>query len=282
VAPRGLSKGLSPLGDILMDGFQTFSEHVELDQPGGVEKIFQYTVATKKIDEFKNRYPKAKLAKIFLKSESLMAEDDAFLIGPTEYSNWLLSEALQMKKDLIQVESDLVVEVQSNEMQHVKTLQGKSFSFDKVVFAGGIHNRYWKQMAPKTALETAKAVQGCYWEFNKLNWKLPSFSLTIDGDNLIWNQRLSRLLIGSTSQETAHVLAPINQLKAIYERIDEFCDLDLPLMEAGIIKVGIREKARKREPYLIQEGHQFFIGGLYKNGFSLALKIARNFSHQHL
>lgn len=282
VAPRGLSVGLSPLGDMLIDGFRTFSEHVELEHPAGVEKIIQYTAATKKSDEFKKRYPGATYGKTFLKAETLLATDNAFLIEPKTYSDWLLAEALILQKDKIKVIEDFVTEVEEKDFVHVKTLNGKHLIFDKVIFAGGSYNAFWKNIAPESKLKTSRAVQGSYFEFDEVNWEMESFSLTLDGDNVIWNKTFKKLLIGSTSVETNHLMPSKKALAEIYHRLEALCDLELPPMARASIKVGLREKAQKREPYMVDAGKKYFLGGLYKNGFTLALKIARNFSHQHL
>lgn len=274
VAPRGLSEGVSALGDMLMDGFKTFSQHVTLENPPGVKKISQYTVATKKLGDFQKRYPSSKKSQQFLKDEMLMQTDDAYLIDPQTYSDWLLAEAKFMYQDKLEIIPEMVTEVQENEFFHVKTINGRSMTFDKVVFTCGTYNRFWNK--------PSKPVQGSYFEWNDVKWNTPSFSLTLDGDNLIWNNDLKRLLIGSTSVETNHLLPPENSLKEIHLRLKALCDLELPEMSKAVIKVGLREKAPKREPYIAQENNKFFLGGLYKNGFTLALKIARNFSHQHL
>ncbi len=261
-----------------MDGFRTFSGHVEVDKPAGVEKILQYTVATKKIDDFKKRYPGSVIGKSFLKSEALMATDDAYLIEPKTYSDWLLSEA---KNQFITI-NDFVTEVNDKDLIHVKTISGKELTFDKVIFAGGSYNAFWKNLAPETKLKTSKSVQGSYFEFNDVIWDMDSFSLTLDGDNIVWNKPFNKLLIGSTSLETINLLPPLMALSEIYHRLENLCDLKLPPLSSGEVKVGLREKAQKREPYMIDAGKKYFLGGLYKNGFTLALKIARNFSHQHL
>lgn len=275
VAPRGLSEGLSPLGDLLIDGFKNFSEHVSIDNPTGVEKIIQYTGATKKLDEFKKRYPLAENSRKFLKDEMLMQVDAGFLIDPKTYTDWLLAEAKFMYQDKLVIIPELVTEVQPNEFYHVKTINGRSMTFDKVVFTCGTYNRFWQN-------KTSKPVQGSYYEWISVQWDTPSFSLTLDGDNLIWDNHQKRLLIGSTSLETVHLLPPEKSLREIYVRLEALCDLKLPAISSAVIKVGLREKAQKREPYVAQENNKFFLGGLYKNGFTLALKIARSFSHQHL
>ena len=276
VAPRGVTSGHSKLGDEILEGFQTFSEHVKLDRPKGVETITQYTGATTKLDQFKQRYPSHKLMKGFLRDETLVATEEAFLIDPKTYTDWLLDEALFMDKGHIEVVDDFVTEVHEQERLHVKTHNGLNLSFDKIVFACGSYNRFWK---PSKA---SKPVQGSYLEFNNVELNLDSFSLTLEGDNLIWNKPMRRMLIGSTSIETNHVLHPSKELENIYERIVKAVDFILPQLGMGEVKVGLREKASKREPYIVQEGHKIFAGGLYKNGFTLSLKMTRSLSHQLL
>ncbi len=274
VAPRGLSAGLSPLGDALLDGFNTFADHVAQDRPEGVEKIVQYTAATKKLDDFKKRYPNSELTSTFLKAETLMQKDSAYLIDPKSYSDWLLKDAL------IEVIEDLVTEVHEGS---ITTLSGKKRVFDKVIFAGGSYNRFWQNLMPDSKkLKSSKSIQGSYYEWSEISWELPSFSLTLDGDNLIWDNRFKRLLVGSSTLETHHLLPPSNELHEIFKRLERLCDLNLPPSAKAVIKTGLREKAQKREPYIESSGNHYFLGGLYKNGFTLALKIAKNFSHQHL
>lgn len=187
-----------------------------------------------------------------------------------------------MEKYHLELIEDLVIDVEENERVHIKTQDGRSHSFDKVIFAGGNYNRFWTQLAPTSKLKSSKPVQGSYYQFDLIQWEMDSFSLTLDGDNLIWNRPLKRLLIGSTTEDKGHVLPPMEELRAIYQRISNAVALELPPIEKGEIKVGLREKAQKREPYLFQEGHKIFIGGLYKNGYTLSLKMAKDLSRQFL
>lgn len=276
VAQRGVTAGHSKLGDDILDGFRIFSDHVQLDSPSGIETITQYSGATAKLEMFKKRYPEGSVTKEFLRTETYIAKEKAFLIDPKTYSDWLLNEALFMDKDHIDVIDDFVTEVTEQERLHVKTHNGLNLSFDKIVFACGSYNRFWNP--PKTS----KPVQGSYLEFNEVDLDHESFSLTLDGDNLIWNKPLRRLLIGSTSTEINHVLHPAMELEAIYERLSSAVDFRLPQLGMGEVKVGLREKASKREPYIVQDGSKIFTGGLYKNGFTLSLKLSRTLSHQIL
>ena len=151
-----------------------------------------------------------------------------------------------------------------------------------MVFAGGSYNRFWTSLVPDSKLKTSRPVQGAYFQFDNVKWEMDSFSLTLDGDNLIWSKPFKRLLVGSTSMETNHLFPPFDELKAIYQRISQSIDLEIPPMVQGEVKVGLREKAQKREPYLFEEGHKIFFGGLYQNGYSLGLQMAQDLSRQFL
>lgn len=275
VAPRGVTSGHSPLGDLLIEGFMEFSEHVELDRPEGVETITQYTGTTEKLEAFKARYPNGSIRKEFLKENSYLANDKAYLIDPETYTDWLLTESRIILGAKLEIIEDLVTEIDRSEHFHLKTHAGRNLAFDKVVMTAGAYNKFWKDLSQKS-------VQGSYLEFQNVDLKVPSLSLTYNGDNLIWSEKTRKLLIGSTTFETNHFLPPEKELKEIYQRIKEAVEFDLPEFEQGKIKVGLREKARKREPYIHEENNLIFLGGLYKNGFTLSLKLARDLSRRYL
>jgi glycine/D-amino acid oxidase-like deaminating enzyme len=282
VAPRGITSGHSLLGDSLVEGMKVFSEHVEYDQPAGIQKITQFNATTTKVEAFCKRYPEASLGDSFLKSPAWMSTESGYMIDPGTYTQWLLDEARSMEQSHLEIIHDLVTEVQEGERLHLKTLNGRNLSFDKVVFACGSYNRFWKELVPDSKLKTSKPAQGSYFEFGRVDWKYPSFSLTINEDNVIWNAPLKRLFIGATTKDSVHYLAPRKELHEIYERLLNISTLELPPVSQGVIKVGLREKAQKREPYIVQKDNLYFIGGLYKNAFTLSLKMTKNLSHQLL
>jgi glycine/D-amino acid oxidase-like deaminating enzyme len=281
-ALRGITKGHSPLGDQLVDGFDFFSRHIEEARPLGVEKIIQYNGATEKLDQFKLRYPSGEFSNRFLKEALFLATENAFMIDPKTYLTWLLDRTKSFKTFPIHEVDDLVIEVVEGERIQLKTLHGKSFLFDKVIFTAGSYNRFWKELHPDSKLKSSKPSQGSYLEFQNLSWEMDSFSLTIDGDNVIWNKPFQRLYVGSTTSESLHELPPLKELEAIYHKLHSRLSFELPKFQEGLLKVGLREKAQKREPYLLKKENLIFFGGLYKNAFTLSMKMARDLSHQYL
>lgn len=268
VAPRGVSEGHSPLGNLLMEGFQTFKQHALFDDPDGVTPITQFTASSEKVPEFKLRYPHGsetnELTYLKLKKSVYLATENGFMIHPEVYLDYLLKKASQNLP--LTVVQDLVTDVVPGSQVRLGTQKGESFLFDRVIMAGGVANAYFGQKS--------QAVQGSYLRFEAPQFGPTPFSITINGDNLIYlpNQYL---LIGSTSMVTTHEMEPFRELRKVYGRIKSWVELKLPSIDAAETVVGLREKATKRMPYIKQEDKMIFFGGLYKNGFSLALSESR-------
>ncbi len=281
-ALRGTVKGLSTLGDQLVDGFTALKEHVELESPLGVEKIFQFSAASKNLDQFNKRHPGATLSRRFFLDEILLEQEEAFLFEPRTYLNWLRFQAQALEQFELEVFQDMVVDISEGERVSVKTLNGRTLFFDRVVFAGGSYNRFWKNLIPDSKLKTSRPVPGSYLEYLDVLWNEDSFSLTLNGDNIVWNKPLRKLLIGSTSTDDTHCLPRLAELKDIYLNLRNGTTLMLPPFEKGMIKTGLREKAQKRESYIVSKGKISFIGGLYKNAFGVSLSLSRSFTRQLL
>lgn len=279
-APRGVTSGHSPLGDELVRGFEILKSHMENDQPSGVEKILQHTTSRDNSEAFRKRYPEGQISTLFLKEASYVATEEAYLFDPQTYLQWLTEKAREVFGERLSFVEEFVTEVREGEKVALITQTGRECHVDQVVFACGSYNRLWKNEIPESRLKTSRPVQGSYLEFTDLNWAESSFSLTLGSDNIVWNQPLKRLYIGSTSFECSHELPPERELLEIYQRLMLQTSLTLPHPQAGRIKVGLREKAQKREPYVVTKNRITFVGGLYKNAFTLAPKMASELSHQ--
>ena len=282
VAPRGVTRGHSSLGDLILEGVETFSQHAKRDLPAGVYPMIQFTGALTKIEAFKERYPfgqiRNQLSAIPLKTDIYFAEEEGFQIDPALYLDWLLNEA-KKKLPLLKLDK-FVTGIEKGDRISLTTQDEGVFEVDELVLATGAYSPYWKMLFPNSKLHTSRPVQGSYLEFTGRPLELPSLSITLDGHNLINHAASGKLLIGSTTSELSHSLAPIKELRKIYDFFNDYLKISLPLFEEGAVLVGHREKAQKRSPYVVSENNITCIGGLYKNGFSLSLKMTRNFSHQ--
>lgn len=270
VAPRGVSTGHSDLGDLLVEGFKTFSEHVMKDKPSGVFPITQYTAALTRLEQFQKRYPQGSHRRSFPSfsfSESLYtAEEEGFLLDTRLYLDWLIHESGELP---LRIVNDFVTGIEEEEEKmRLLTHKKEEVLVDQIIFCGGSYNRFWETS------KTGRPIQGSYLEFDR-DYGNESFSLTLEGDNLIYQAHAKKLLIGSTTSDSTHEIPPMHQLEDIYLRLKDRLELTLPEMSQGRVMVGLREKASKRAPYLFNEGKKFYLGGFYKNGFSLGLLMAR-------
>lgn len=276
VAARGVSTGLSSLGDSLAESFILFEKHVVDDAPLGVTSITQYSGASSKIDQFKKRFPESREAVAFgpvkARRSYCQAEEAAYMIDPETYLDWLLKSSESLPMDKIQ---DFVTEIHAGAKVRLKTQSGREYFCDKLILAGGVYNQYWKSHLASEKESLSKTVPGSYLEFNNVELKMPSLSLTIDGDNFIYDSTKKRLLMGSTTSDCSHEFPPQLEIQEIHRRLCSSLEVKLPDFSQALVKTGLREKAPKREPYLIQNENIFGIGGLYKNGFSLNLKLSK-------
>ncbi|MBA2403626.1 MAG: FAD-dependent oxidoreductase [Bdellovibrionales bacterium] len=270
VAARGLTSGHSELGDLLIASFNTFSLHVQNDLPDGVFPITQFSAASTKLDQFKQRYPEGKSSRQFLdlsfNQDLYLAQEPAYLIDPAIYLKWLSDESrhlpLELKNDFVMSVEELPQGIE------IKTNNGHVELFDSVIFAGGASNIFWRE-GIQDDLNKVKPVQGSYLEFKHADFGVRSFSLTLDGDNLIYHAHTKKLLLGSTTMPGQLEIAPVSSLQEIYQRLQSHLQTTLPDFATAEIKIGIREKAPKRSPYMLNQGKRWWIGGYYKNGYSL-------------
>jgi glycine/D-amino acid oxidase-like deaminating enzyme len=276
-APRGVTAGKSPLGDMLLEGHHIFRQHCLEDRPEGVFFVPQYTGAISKLDTFQTRYAegqwRSSCAGLNLKQSVYFAREEAILVDPPLYLDWLKRSARQTLP--IECINQFVTAIVPGEKVTIKTLDQQEFQADQVVLATGAYSRLWQGIFAGGNFPVTKSVQGAYLEYGEIDWGAESFSFTLEGDNLIYRAHSKVLLIGSTSSESTLELAPLSELKAIHERLSSALLTTLPAFATGEVKVGLREKGPRREPYVVEQNNVFMLGGLYKNAYNLGLRTAR-------
>jgi glycine/D-amino acid oxidase-like deaminating enzyme len=249
---------------------------VHEDGPSGVTTGPQFTGATVKLEQFQKRYPSGsevlRVGELELKRPTYFAREEAFLIHPPEYLAWLLDESCRCLP--IEKYNDLVIGLERADVITLSTQRGERFSCDEVILCTGAATRFWRQLFPEGRLHSARPVQGAYFEFTGITGFGSSFSFTIDGDNLIYDAQRKTLLLGSTTADRTYELAHEAELLAVHERLSEKLSLKLPAPGTGTIRVGLREKAPRREPYCERDRNLAALGGFYKNGYTLSLLMA--------
>ena len=275
VAARGVLPGLSPLGDMIHQGIHFFNEHVRTDSPVGVYPVTQVSSAFQKKDAFFRRYQNYQDTNHFKAvhfSEVLpVFTESAFYVKPDEYCDWLLQKSEELLN--LKVVNDFVTQI--DEEGNLKTANGLEESFDHIIIAGGVKNNLWSGLLHEPKLKKAKSVRGSFLLFKNFSLFNESYSLSIDDINLIFRFESKELIIGSTSKESRlYEFDDREELKKIYQFFQKILVHKLPDIGSAEVLIGMREKAPKREPYSGTEGKISYLGGLYKNGFTLSLKMA--------
>jgi glycine/D-amino acid oxidase-like deaminating enzyme len=270
VAKRGLTRGHSPLGDSLLEGFELFETHFKEDAPLGIGLARQVSASTQKLDEFKKRYPEGGNSSEFTHEEVYQQTETAYLVDPSVYLTYLLESARAFYQDKLQEIDDLVVEVFDS--GEVRAVNGEKILFDKVIFATGAYTHFWTGKG--------KTSQGSYLEFSLPDFDFPSLSLTYNSHNYVWNNLNKKLLLGSTTLEVLHEIHPQKALQDIYQSFKKDLKLPVPQLSEACVRVGLREKASKRSPYIFNKGKIIYMGGMYKNGYTLGLSQSRRLVHQ--
>ncbi len=271
VAGRGVSEGHSELGDILTQSYRKFLGMVETFRPRGVYLGEQWTGVNHKLDEFKKRYPDGEdldsisSIGLSLKEKLYFSKESCFVIDPDEYLNWMRSQSSVTRYE------DAAIEITKGEFGwEVRTANGKTFQAEYVFMGVGSYQRFWKEQYPVSSLaNTSKTAQGSYLSYEGINLGEKYFSLTLNGDNLIYHPHSKKLIIGSTTVAATHHMPDISELEHIYENLDRLIDIELPSFDRFEIKTGLREKAKGRRPYLENHDGLIVCGGFYKNGYSL-------------
>lgn len=264
-----------------MESFERFSLHIKEDRPEGVFLGTQWTGTCEKIEELKKRYPDGKLTqgisdlKIQFSKELYLMSESCFIIDPEIYLSWLRKET-EKRLTVKRIKDHALDLIQTNGKFSVLTQKGETHNSDKLFTGMGNYHRLWKKSFPEDSLiQTSQAVQGSYLVYDNILFGNEYFSLTLNGDNLIYHPHTQKLIIGSTTVKSEHLLPDLKELKRIDSNLRGLLlSLKWPSFEEGHIITGLREKAKQRRPFLEKRNGLILSGGYYKNGYSLGLYLA--------
>lgn len=277
VCPRGIKKGLSPLGDHLYEAFNEVGLFIKENSPAGVN-IGTITHHPGKdevsINKFLRRY-----------GQQIKTTENCFYFTPTIFINWIRKQNEELKQfcDFKKKHSEVKI------IKHDKliTIDDEILLFDNLLICAGAYATIQENRYPQIdALKFGQVVSGSFFSFNQ-DLGETSFGHTFDEGYCIYRPDLKKLIIGSTSikiknKETEDFsLHPLHEL---YHRIKEEMArvglnyLSSILIDDGEIQKGYRHKYSKNRPYWgITSPHNniFTIRGLYKNGYGLSFLAAK-------
>ena len=273
---RGTKKGLSELGDDIVDAYKYFKSFIDSEKPFGVYRGVEYQFFNNE-EKWARRYSDYKKVEKsdfpYIKNYHYVKENEAYFIDTKNLKKWFHS------KNQVKRLKELVQSI-TNEGQ-VKTLENE-YQFDHIFVLGNyatsnIAHGFNEQF--DYYLDHCKPVAGTYLEIGLSNCDLSfknSFNYAFDSHHFIYRKEEGVLQIGSTTDNrTDSHLPNKKEILPIYNHIKLHLDLDIPELKQFNYRTGVRHKGYKRKAFYgkISE-HISVCCGLYKNGYVLPFLYA--------
>lgn len=278
---RGITQGVSPLGDEIFSGQQKAFKYYEEFQ--SAEAAFHYQIIDPEDLRGMKRYResvtvsredlpfKVKWGEVVVKKEPCFVLHPSALMKEFEKKNNHVS--IQRKEEFVTGVS------REDSSWNLKTLKN-TYRGDVLFNCSGIYQDWSREQFELTPEQELNPVQGSYLEF-PLDLEIKSFSMSMNKLNLIYRAQEKVLLMGSTS-DFQQFFKPVDfiRMKAFYTKAMELFPelLNLIRWEDVSIKTGIRARGKGRRmivDLLQEEPDAWLFNGFYKNGFSLPLEGAQ-------
>lgn len=275
----GTSKGMSPLGDLIVDSYHYTKSLAKDDFKKSFYSARQTYIydESKGLDKFLRRH--GSIHKVDLLGDEVdgIIDEESFVIDNIS----LLNEIKLATTDLqvTQIE-DTVVDIQSS--NHITLQSGKVIGAKKVISALGAYSNHFIYTDEEHHLSSSKIIPGDYLKFNNIDLGKHSYIITKGHFNLVYRAFEKSVLIGGTTLKTEWVGIDYVELRPLYEYFKGIID-DLPNFEEGEIHNGLRHKGRRRMPFLGEVSDSVYsFHGVYKNGFTFSFYMANKFVNDEL
>ncbi len=278
-ALRGTRTGLSPLGDELVAGWEMAREFYQSWDGPGVTAARLTTVVedTEKDLRRFSHLPRAVSSPLPLsKTSAFLVEEEAWLIDPALFLPALHSSLTTPPRERRET---LVTRLhREGPVWRARFLGGMEEDFERVVLASGAWMPWMRELFPPGhPLGDLRPVQGSYWQWEGVDLGPESFAMAWSGHNLVYHAVPRRLLMGATSVKDGTLIPDLKGLRGQWEFWRERLERPLPDPARALLRTGVRARTADRRPHGggVREGLQA-MGGLYKNGWVAAWKLARD------
>jgi hypothetical protein len=281
VAKRGVQLGVSPLGDEIYHCHEFQSQYLVQNKAHGVDHAFHYQLWSVNHEQrkyFLKRYSALKETvpdnlPLTIKQGFEGSAEAAFIFYPEQYLNWLVS------KLSFNHHKEMIIEVTQNKSAFIlKSQSGQEFIVDALVNASGAMGVVSQIYGKDTKGLHSKVVGGCYWE-GQCDLGDSSWSMTVNGINMVYRSQSKVLQVGTYSQESSSLVCENElELRSMFQAMQDYFPKQLPDFEEGDIFMGLRQKGPKRQSFYGKIDCELPLYGLhsfYKNGYTLALHQAK-------
>lgn len=262
-------KGISKLGDLLVDSYNSFTSFVNEYNDLGMfcEKSPQYYVFDEHMTEHKKE--------MFLKRFGHELEDFQHCKVASKQSYLVFSEKLlSFLKDLYVKKLNLT-HVKETYIEHKESAlrtDVSTYNGDKIILATGAYSSFFE---PSLDTKLGKAVSGSYLKWDNISLDIDNFVFSKGHFNLIHRKSKGELLFGGTSFE-GHIHAHnLRELKSEFSLFKDMINFDLDVQNANVI-TGLRHKCSKRLPVCKKiNANTYVFSGFYKNGFTFPFYLKK-------
>ncbi|MBY0516297.1 MAG: FAD-binding oxidoreductase [Bacteriovoracaceae bacterium] len=273
-ALRGTRRGMSPLGDELVDMWEESNQAYTQEKWKGVYPIELHSwIYSDKSDRRYGHLPKVEKSFFECKIKPRgISTERAWVIDPKVFL-----QNITTPKNLVKKKSLVTSLVQGEKCWRVETLDKEVFEADIVVLASGHWAQWMQEYYAGSPLEGLKPYQGSYYQWENVSFGERGFSVIIEGSNFIYQAENKRLILGATSLNGVdHFIADKVGLKKIYDHFQSYADVNLPSIQESQIHTGIRSQTKGRRPWAGKlQNNLYAIGGLYKTGWVSSIPLAR-------
>ncbi|MFI5391683.1 MAG: FAD-dependent oxidoreductase [Bacteriovoracales bacterium] len=269
VTLRGITKGISPLGDELFDAYQLAESFFKAEKPDGVVPSKFYSICEEEEkEEYLRRFGSLEEIEFSTLKDKYSGKIwDGFIINPEKFLTFLQRNTNDSHTSI----SAMVTTTDfTEEGVTVSTLDGAKYRAQKLLICAGAYTKIYEPLYPvHDAIKGSQSVPGAYLEIGSVDLGPKSFVVSRGGENLIYWAETKTLKIGTTTQKNGIEAADFAKLKEIYENFQEIIKEELPKISDFKVKVGLRQKGPKRKPFYGKVAPNVFaLISLYKNGYT--------------
>ena len=267
-------KGLSKLGDILVDSEQAFLAFMN-NNPQGVYPSRQRYLLTSD-EEKRNRL-------IDRYGDNILAVDGvefidcpAFTVVPAQLYAWFEK---QIEDSRLQIVTKEISVTSINENNNTITTDQGDFTYSKLVLATGA---YTSVLLTDNNMPAGKPVSGSYYLWRNDNTFDEDVFYSLGHFNVIYRKATKELLFGGTSFEGPVYLEDNYELENEYRKMqDALSFVGLPSSASAEKYTGVRHKGKRRVPFFDQvRGNIFAIHSLYRNAYTFCYLAADTIIHK--
>lgn len=279
VSENGISRGVSLLGDLLLDSYEYFEN--EFSSFDGVQKIVQQHLCIPDVineSKFVRRFSSNGTPLQYgpMKSPLMGLSSSCYLINPIIF----LPELRNRSRLNIETLERTITNIDIDKKIKLIDVDKRTLVTENLFFGAGPFSKLLPtSFLDSCRVERHKTVYGGAWGAD-VDFGSDSFVLTVNMANLIYDAEFKRVQITGKTVEDFNLIDPPGGLDENHDLFNSIVE-NLPAFSRGQIISSLRDKGHKRRPSLYYSRENSLeivsICGAYKNGYTTAPFMTKNY-----